>query len=111
MSQYPTRPDIPCARRTPSAAPRLTSREAVRVLLILGFRVVGANPLQVTLDRGGRLAFVPRRDELSDTALDALMRNVGVGPPELTALIARVRDRDTLPDSHERLESQPPGGS
>ncbi len=81
----------------------------MRILLILGFRVVESNPLQVTLDRGGHLAFVPRHDELSDAALDALMRKVGVGPPELTALIARVRDRDTLPDAQERRESQPPG--
>ncbi len=82
----------------------LSSREAVHILLILGFRVIRSDPFQVTLDRDGHLAFVPRRDELGDATLDALMRTVGIGPPELGALVARLRDRDTLPDLQERRE-------
>jgi hypothetical protein len=92
-------------------APRLSSAEAVRVLLVLGFRVVRSDPLQVTLDRAGRLAFVPRQGDLSNATLDALMRHVGVGPPELGALLARLRDRDTLPDPQERRESSKPPAS
>jgi hypothetical protein len=89
-------------------APRLSSREAVHILLVLGFQIIASDPLQVTMDRGGRLAFVPKRDELSEATLDALMRSAGVGPPEIGALIARLRYRDTVPDPQERRESTRP---
>jgi hypothetical protein len=89
-------------------APRLSSGEAVHVLLVLGFRVVRSDQFQVTMDRAGCLAFVPRQGELSDATQDALMRSVGVGPPELGALLARLQARDTLPDPQERRESTKP---
>jgi hypothetical protein len=89
-------------------ARRLSSGQAVHLLLVLGFHVIRSDPFQVTLDRAGRLAFVPRQGELSDATLDALMRKVGVAPPELGALLARLRDRDTLPDPQERRESTKP---
>jgi hypothetical protein len=86
-------------------AGRVPGLEAIRMLLALGFRVRGAIGSEVTLERGASMVCVPRDGDLSDRAFTMLLDAAHIDPDAADRLLARLRCRDTLPDTWEARSS------
>ena len=84
---------------------RVSGLDAIRMLLTLGFRVRGANGPEVTLERDGCNVCVPRDGDLSERVYTTLLDAVRIEPGAANQLLARLRCRDTLPDSGEATPS------
>lgn len=73
--------------------------DAIRMLLTLGFRIGRTNGSVVALERGGRVVFVSRDEELASHAFAAILDAAQIGPAIAYRMLARLNCRDTLPDT------------
>jgi predicted RNA binding protein YcfA (HicA-like mRNA interferase family) len=73
--------------------------DAVRMLLTLGFRIGRTNGSVVALERGGRVVFVSRDEELAPATFAAILDAAQIGPAVAYRMLARLSCRDTLPDT------------
>jgi predicted RNA binding protein YcfA (HicA-like mRNA interferase family) len=77
----------------------VTGMDAIRMLLALGFRIGRSNGSVVALEKNGRIVFVEREGTLSEVTLAAILEAAQIGPSVADRLLARLRCRDTLPDT------------
>jgi hypothetical protein len=73
--------------------------DAIRMLLVLGFRVVESSGSDAALERDGRTVYLPRDEELSDALFAAVLGAARIDGTTAGQLLARLRCRDTLPDT------------
>jgi hypothetical protein len=87
-----------------SLAGRVSGLDAIRMLLTLGFRIRGSNGPEATLERDGCSVCVPC-DGVSDQAYAMLLEAARIDAGVAAQLLARLRCRDTLPDTWEATPS------
>jgi hypothetical protein len=87
-----------------SLARQVSGLDAIRMLLILGFRIRGSNGPEATLERDGCIVCVSC-DGVSEQAYAMLLNAARIDPSAADRLLARMRCRDTLPDTGEASPS------
>jgi hypothetical protein len=88
-----------------SLARHVSGLDAIRMLLTLGFRIRGANGLEASLQRDGCIVCVPSGGDLSEQVYTMLLDAARIDPSAADRLLARLRCRDTLPDTGEATPS------
>jgi hypothetical protein len=92
-------------RRLEVAAPMkeasVSGLDVVRVLLMVGFRIGATDGGVVAMQRAKCVLFVPATGDVSEPTLLVLTRAAGIDQAQLQALLARLRQRDTVPDGAE----------
>jgi CheY-like chemotaxis protein len=77
----------------------ISSYEFVRAMLPAGYRLIGTTFGHALLGRRDKELLVPRRDELTDDEVFALLKEAGVEPSQFLELLDRMRSGDTWPES------------
>lgn len=73
--------------------------DAIRMLLVLGFRVGRSDGSVIALERDGRIAFVSRDEHLSPGTFAAILDAAQISPAIAYRILGRLACRDTLPDT------------
>lgn len=77
---------------------RISGYDLSRVLIVVGYRLVGATGGYACMQRGEDALMVPQADSLDVEQLHTLLTNAKLDPHQFVTLLRRLGDRDTLPE-------------
>ncbi len=77
---------------------RISGHDFVRAMLLAGYRFVHSTPGGVVLRNDRTQLLVPKREQLEEPVVLALLATAGMPPLQLVNLLNRLGSRDTVPE-------------